>query len=74
MAKVVCPDSGQLLITVPVSECGLAEDFAISVARENFFRDVAWLLNIEGAGMIGVSGDFPRASHIQHTLKARLYR
>ena len=73
MAKVVCPDPDQLLITVPVGECGPTEELAIAFIKESFVRDVAWLLNCEGGGMIGVFWDFPRAHHVLHALKARLY-
>lgn len=68
MAKVVCLVPSQLLITVPVSECGPTEELAIAVIRENFFREVARLLNCEGAGMIRVCCDFAHAHHIQHAL------
>ena len=61
MAKVVSLYPGQLLITVPVNECGPTEELAIAVIGENSFREVARLL------------EFRHANPIQHSLKLRLY-
>ena len=69
----MCPDPGQLLSTVLVSKCGPTEELAIAIIRENFFREIARLLNCEGTGLIRVCCDFSHANMIQHALKARLY-
>lgn len=41
MAKVVWPDPGQLLITVPVGGYGPNEELEIAFIKESFVRDVA---------------------------------
>ena len=58
MAKVVSPDPGQLLIAMPAIACGPTEELAIAVIWENFFHEVARMLNREGAGVTGLRCNF----------------
>lgn len=71
-AIVVCPCPDSLLITVPVGEADLSEELPIAIIRQRFFREVAWLLNCEGAGMTRVYYDFPEANPGQHSLKGTI--
>lgn len=54
-SKESFPNLGQLLVTVLVSDQGLAPELTLAIIREAILRNVVWMLDNKGAGMAELS-------------------
>jgi len=72
-SKDDCPDLGQLLVAVLISEEGLTEDLTLAIIKEAILRNVVWMLDRKGAGMAELSYIEPSAVsnyRLQRTFEA----
>lgn len=54
-SKESFPNLGQLLVTVLVSDQGLAPELTLAIIKEAILRNVVWMLDNKGAGMAELS-------------------
>jgi len=54
-SKEKFPNLGQLLVTVLVSDQGLAPELTLAIIKEAILRNVVWMLDNKGAGMAELS-------------------
>lgn len=72
-SKVACPDLGQLLVAVLISDSGLTEELTLAIIKEAILRNVVWMLDSKGAGMAELSYIEPSAVsdyRLQRTFEA----
>ncbi|KAL8694918.1 MAG: hypothetical protein Q9218_000489 [Villophora microphyllina] len=60
-SKQNCPDLGQLLVAVLVSDGGLTQELTLAIIKEAILRNVVWMLDSKGAGMAELSYIEPSA-------------
>lgn len=71
--KESCPNLGQLLVAVLISDEGLTEGLTLAIIKEAILRNVVWMLDPKGKGMAELSYIEPSAVseyRLQRTFEA----
>ncbi|KAL8668866.1 MAG: hypothetical protein Q9168_006525, partial [Polycauliona sp. 1 TL-2023] len=54
-SKLTCPNLGHLMVATLISEQTLSETLSVAIIKEAVLRNVVWMLDAKGAGMLELS-------------------